>query len=326
MVSFGMRDLCKLNTLWVLANIAFTALLLVQLANILEGYIHPQTRHTWEKKEPLQNIEFPLVIKICVKPAFNQTALKEVGYKDTFSYIVGVNDSDSYSQIYGWAGHTEGSKTFGTVEEVLSKVVFKKRDIVQNIYATVKPAELIAIPLEYLSGLKLHFPQTCHSLVLSEIPALKGKAIQNVLFYFGELGNSTIEVQLKGRNLDCRRHIQEHSFYSTGDTIYLRGENMSKTYVVQISQRKHIEADPKGHCKDYPNQDYASYEECDSQFVKNMLPGLTPIWMADDCSKVTRKVVDQNWTYSVNGEVPLKYFYVYQVLISLIVRYHIRLG
>ena len=50
MVSFGMRDLCKLNTLWVLANIAFTALLLVQLANILEGYIHPQTRHTWEKK------------------------------------------------------------------------------------------------------------------------------------------------------------------------------------------------------------------------------------------------------------------------------------
>jgi len=85
-----MRDLCKLKTVWVLANIVFITLLVVQLAHVLGGYINPQTRHTWEEGEPLGNIDFPLVMKICVNPGFNQTALQEVGYKDTYSYFFGA--------------------------------------------------------------------------------------------------------------------------------------------------------------------------------------------------------------------------------------------
>jgi len=201
------------------------------------------------------------------------------------------------TQTYGWAGHAEDSETYGTVEEVLSKVVFKWKAIIQNISVWVKPAELIEVPLEHLSGLKLHYPHACRSLVLSEILALKGKAIRSIFLYFGELESFSPYIKFEGSNLDCRRPIQEHSFYSRGDSIYLNKDNMSKTYAVEICQRQHVEEDPKNDCQNYPNKDFASYGDCDSQFVRNMLPSLMPVWITDDLSEVTTQLVDQNWTY-----------------------------
>ena len=122
------RQLFTLKTLWVSANIVFTALLAVQLSHVLQGYIKPQTTRTWDEYARLEEMEFPLVIKICVIPGFNQTAVREFGYKDIFSYFVGRKDSDYYTS-YDWAGHTNYS---GTVKEVLAKVVgYQIENIIQ---------------------------------------------------------------------------------------------------------------------------------------------------------------------------------------------------
>ena len=96
-----------LKTLWILANIVFTTFLTVQLANVLEGYLKPQTTRTWDENARLENMEFPLMIKICVIPGINQTALQEVGYKDTFSYFLGQEDKFDNNSAYGRAGHTK---------------------------------------------------------------------------------------------------------------------------------------------------------------------------------------------------------------------------
>ena len=116
------RNLFTLKTLWVMVNIVFTAFLTVQLALIFERYVRPQTTRTWEEKVPLKDLEFPLVIKVCVILGFNQTALQEVGYRDTFAYFVGLEDQEGSSRLYGWAGHSEDSGIFGTVEDVLAKI------------------------------------------------------------------------------------------------------------------------------------------------------------------------------------------------------------
>ena len=44
-------------------------------------------------------------------------------------------------------------------------------------------------------------------------------------------------------------------------------------------------------------QEYDSYEDCDSQFIRNTLPGLTPIWMTGNFSAVSKLVYDENDTY-----------------------------
>ena len=93
-------QLLTLKTLWISANIAFTAFLTVQLAYVLEGYVTPETTRTWDEYEQLEDMEFPLVIKICVVPGFNQRALREVGYEDTFSYFLGRDHYDNVNSTH----------------------------------------------------------------------------------------------------------------------------------------------------------------------------------------------------------------------------------
>ena len=53
------------------------------------------------KEVPLKDVDFPLDIKICVKPSMNKTALKMFGYEDVQDYIVGLISRSNYSLI-GW--------------------------------------------------------------------------------------------------------------------------------------------------------------------------------------------------------------------------------
>ena len=80
-----MKRFFTIKTLWVLANIAGTIILSVQLAHVLESYIRPTVTRTWEEEILLKDIEFPLVVKVCVAPGFNQTAIHEAGYAGTWS-------------------------------------------------------------------------------------------------------------------------------------------------------------------------------------------------------------------------------------------------
>ena len=145
------RRICTIKSLWFLANLVCTAILIVQLAYVLEVYVNPKITHTWEEEVLLEDIDFPVVIKVCVIPGFNQTALNDVGYKDKLGYFYGINSSsEPYgdSLNYGWAGHAEGSGTFGTVEEILEKVRDKKIEVIfKEVYVLTENGNAIDIPL-----------------------------------------------------------------------------------------------------------------------------------------------------------------------------------
>ena len=143
------RRLLGLKTIWISANIVFTTFLTVQLANVLEGYIKPQTTRTWDEDVRFEDMEFPLVIKICVIPGFNQTALQDFGYKDTFSYFLGREDKFNNNSAYGWAGHTKDSGRSNTVEEVLAKVSgYQIEEIIHSVLVyDIKEHNHINIPL-----------------------------------------------------------------------------------------------------------------------------------------------------------------------------------
>ena len=290
-----------MKTFWILVNVVFTAFLTVQLVHIFEVFIRPRTTRTWEEMVPIKNLEFPLVIKICVIPGFNQTALQEVGYTDPFDYFVGLNDSEGISLLYGWAGHSEDSGIFGTVEEVLAKISnYKIENIIQYVYVWAD-YEQIRIQLDYFDSSRVNYPHNCRSLVLSDVPELEGKDIQSLYLYVGDLGNHDLHVNLKGRTLECRRNINENSFDSIGDDIIIQKSvqeyNQTKSYLVEIAQRQFVEEDPTNECRNYPNQEYDTYEDCDNQFIRNTLPGLTPIWMTGNFSAVSTLVYDENDTY-----------------------------
>ena len=98
---FNLGKMFTTKSLWVLANLVCTALLALQLGHVLEGYVNPTITRTWEEEVDLEDIDFPVTIKICVIPGFNQTALQEVGYDDTWGYFLGQSKFDRLLIILG---------------------------------------------------------------------------------------------------------------------------------------------------------------------------------------------------------------------------------
>ena len=66
-------------------------------------------------------------------------------------------------------------------------------------------------------------------------------------------------------------------------------------YIVKIKENVFVEEDPSQTCRNYPTSEFASYKECDDQYVRRevdkLAPGLnlTPVWMTDDLDMVTTK-------------------------------------
>ena len=288
---------------WILllVNFVATIFLTIQLSILLKGYISPTLTHTWQKDLHLGDVEFPIVIKICVIPTYNMTALYEHGYEDEYYYFLG--QSRFNESAYGWAGHTNSSKNLGTVEAVLSKVTNRRLEtLLEYIHVWTSTGEEIPIPVENLkTSSRVSYPHNCHSLNLSIVPEIKGRIIEELFLRFVDLGEFTIEIQFVGQSLHSNRFIKEHAFLSTGDTIQIDGTGRFKEYLVEIAQRNFVEEDPSQNCKNYPTPEFSSYDQCDETFFRNLLkthhPHLNPIWLTANLSEVSQNIFDSKGTF-----------------------------
>ena len=104
------------KTLNMLCCIAFCW----QLYGILGDWIHPSQKTTDISEDQLKDLTFPITFKVCMKPGFNTTALKEEGYASISEYFFG--QSRFNNSLYGWAGHTNTSDTRDTLEDVYQRV------------------------------------------------------------------------------------------------------------------------------------------------------------------------------------------------------------
>ena len=102
--------------LTLLCCLAFT----FQLFGIVKEWINPVQKTTDITEKKLNDMKFPIIFKICMKPGFNVAALKKEGYASVTDYFLG--QSRYNSSIYGWAGHTNTSETRGTVDTIYQKI------------------------------------------------------------------------------------------------------------------------------------------------------------------------------------------------------------
>ena len=255
-----LKRFLTLKTLWIFANITGTAFLTIQLGHVLEGFFKPTITRTWEEKVPLRDMDFPLDPKICVIPGFNQAALYDVGYEDTWQYFRG--QSRFNESVYGWAGHTKDSGIVGSVEEIIAHVIdYRIENVIEQVWVWTKEGDAIKIPLQKLTVARVNYPNNCLTLPLNKIPDIKGKQIQELLVFVNFTGYNSIEIHFVGDTLVNGRHIKEHRLNSGGDVIKLTGQSRSTNYMIDITQRILVEEDPTNTCIDYPNQEYSNYDE-----------------------------------------------------------------
>ena len=68
---------------------------------------------------------------------------------------------------------------------------------------------------------------------------------------------------------------------------------MLNKYVMEISENIYNELDESKNCRNYPDEQFASYFECEEHFMQEICLGygVAPIWLFGDLKKVTRDPV-----------------------------------
>ena len=243
-------------------------------------------------------MNFPINIKLCIRPMLNNAALQKLGYEDAPFYVQGV--SNQSENMVGWGGH-KGSVT--SAREVLNKarINVTTRELLKwvNIYTTEKYTRVKKNFRKQVRLEKINWLDDCHMLNFSNIAEEYTKNVTGISLYFNKksalnfkLKDFAVEVRLQGRNMFAHRELQDQSLFHLGDLIKLDTERLLN-YRVKIKKKIFVEEDPGKSCRNYPIPGFSSYTECDDEYmrktIKDAAPGmnLTPVWLTQNLDEVT---------------------------------------
>ena len=126
MINIG---LSLLKRPWLFIYFGCFIAFLCQLFSLIHSYVHPSQTVTRVEKKDLNNIPFPVLFKICIKPGFDGDELLNAGYLHAGRYFLG--ESRFNSSVHGWAGHLPDGRIKGNVSgrvclQILISLIYLK--------------------------------------------------------------------------------------------------------------------------------------------------------------------------------------------------------
>ena len=79
--------------------------------------LNPSQTETFLEEKKLDEIEFPVLFKVCFKNSFNLKNLEEAGYSSVWNYFMGVSKYNKSN--YGWAGNMKEGGVRGGVTGIV---------------------------------------------------------------------------------------------------------------------------------------------------------------------------------------------------------------
>ena len=87
-----------------LINFACLVIFIVQALQLVIQYRNPEFTTTSVEYRRLEDIEFPILFKVCLNPGFSSEKLSQHGYSDLVGYFHGKHSK--ISSVIGWTGHS----------------------------------------------------------------------------------------------------------------------------------------------------------------------------------------------------------------------------
>ena len=205
---------------WTLLNMICALSAFIQLSCIMVDFINPVELNTLVSEIALKDIDFPLDIKICAEPAFNERAIFNAGYeRKSYKYFLGKSRFNK--TVVGWAGHTKDYGTVGSVEEVLDKVRnHKVEDVVKRIRFDFKnkTSGTLVVPAQLN---RVNYPQNCYTINLTEVDKARKETVKTLWIDFKAEKTNKVTIHLQGRTLSAKRDVYDNTFYTKGDEMYV---------------------------------------------------------------------------------------------------------
>ena len=101
-----------MQALQIVCYVAFTLHAIINLYITL----HPQETVMRFEQKKLDDIEFPIIFKICLNPGFKINKLKLAGYASLWAYFHGWNKYQKHT--FGWAGHYQNGSVVSSVKGI----------------------------------------------------------------------------------------------------------------------------------------------------------------------------------------------------------------
>ena len=126
------------------------------------------------------------------------------------------------------------------------------------------------------TGIKFypHYPGIQAQIDISKY--VEGSIFRRIQFLFKKSKNNSIEIELDDGSWDTLRPLYERKMRQKGTAIKLEKTETKayKQYFTTIRQIVHEEDDKSINCKNYPNEKFDSYEDCDMEFLRQTYQSL----------------------------------------------------
>ena len=118
----------------------------------------------------------------------------------------------------------------------------------------------------------------------------------HIFFHLKKTKNLGITLEIGDKRTSVvKRKLIAKSFDYEGTIIELEDlwSTKVKTYALTLSQTINLEADEGKQCRNYPNENFSSYRECDENFVYDEVLNnfnIVPFWAAKSIDEITENM------------------------------------
>ena len=135
---------------------------------------------------------------------------------------------------------------------------------------------------------------TCQLVDLKKIIEKERLTPHFILIYFNKVENLGISIKIVDRNRGLRkrglRSTQAKNYDGSNVDVDDLLEPTYKSFFLTLSQIIYLETKSGFNCRNYPNNEFNSYQECDEHFVYNEMRNkhkIMPFWAAKTLDEVT---------------------------------------
>jgi hypothetical protein len=182
----------------------------------------------------------------------------------------------------------------------MSRVVHNTTKHIDDIYHYDNTRE---IKLELINQIIPNYPYNCRTLNMTDKSGYDGV----IGFSFNR--NTDAFLFLEDRLISLNRaNAFAKLSYKSGPQIH-NDPYRYKVYILQITQNVFVENDKSIGCRNYPTEQFATYNDCDEEFTERYTRerspvGLVPFWATRDLNRTTTHYIVDSAYRSATYAIP----------------------
>ena len=169
-------------------------------------------------------MEFPILFKICITPAFKMDKILESGYSNLWFYFMGKS---RFGNTYGWAGHRRNGSEISTPKSLFKNAIVDVQEVLRHIRLKFRGGEDVTYYTKtsknYVTAIlrRPNYPSNCYEVDIDKLTRGRLRGFFQVQFNFYPIKDHKVEIILEDKKKSLSRSYKYNRFGTRGSRIVL---------------------------------------------------------------------------------------------------------